>query len=109
MKHLLNLKTVVPIWTLPFIKNQNPPITLLIDTGSMNSLLNPCIAEKYNPNDVFESLTRIKTAVDEKEVQNRNKRICRIQNHFDDLIGLNDRRNMNLFLYFIKKILHNEC
>lgn len=38
-----------------------PPLRLLIDIGSMKSILNPAVAEKYFPNNIYNLRIKIIT------------------------------------------------
>lgn len=81
---------------------------LLINTGSMNSILNPSFAEKYYVDEIFQGTTHMKCGIGEITVSYKsavdaiskfdvNYEISFIlfqYNHLDDLISLIDIRNM---------------
>lgn len=114
-----NLKTseIFPdslMWTSIYL-NKNPPLKILINSGEIRSILSLFISEKYYAEKIIQCETHLKTvlykcnviykaAIDEGSKFNINYQISFIsfqfQYHFDGLIGLNDIRNMNLFVDF---------
>lgn len=108
---------------LPYIKINNPPIKLLIDTGCSQSILRPIIAEKYFPNEIFQQETLIKTGIGEKLVRFKanipafselkiNETITftlfDFHSFFDGILGLDQLKKLKLFIDLKNNFLVND-
>nr|CAH7750749.1 unnamed protein product [Callosobruchus chinensis] len=51
--NLIDLNTIYDKTELPYIEIANPPLKLLIDTGATKSFLNPELAYKYFPKNIY--------------------------------------------------------
>jgi hypothetical protein len=97
--------------SLPYIKIQNPPLKLLIDTGCFVSIIRPSVAETYFPSSIYHENSKIKTATGEKELKYKAdipafSEFCSDDNFkfllydfhdfFDGIIGLRDLLKLKL-------------
>jgi hypothetical protein len=97
--------------SLPYIKIQNPPLKLLIDTGCFISIIRPSVAETYFPSSIYHENSKIKTATGEKELKYKAdipafSEFCSDDNFkfllydfhdfFDGIIGLRDLLKLKL-------------
>lgn len=108
---------------LPYIKIQNPPLKLLIDTGCYQSILRPTVAEKFYPEKIYHSPTIIRTGIGEKEIRfkadisafselNSNESITFLLFDFhpfyDGILGLGELLKFGLNINLIEQNLENE-
>lgn len=100
---------------LPYIKICNPPLKLLIDTGSTKSFLNPDLAKKYFENKITNSKFTVTTIFNKhncnaiieipsfaefKSNQNLIFHLFKFHNYYDGLIGIDNLRKMKINLNF---------
>lgn len=108
--------------SLPYINIQNPPLKLLVDTGCYNSMIRPSVAEKYFPEKIYNSPTKIKTGIGEKETlfkadiptfpefkhdSNITFILFDFHHYFDGIIGLKELIRFNFVIDLINKNLVN--
>lgn len=119
----IELNTNIDDSTLPYIQISNPPIKLLIDTGSMKSILNPKIAEKYYPQTIYHDPFSIKTCNGETMCRFKadiplftefqtNKcttfYLFEFHDYFDGIIGFNDIKRLGFYLDFTNNQMYND-
>lgn len=105
---------------LPYVKINQPNLKLLIDTGSLRSILKPSIAEQFYANCIYQSNNTIKTALGSQTTRYQaaipafpefvttykiNFILFDFHDFFDGILGVTDLINMQLNIDLCNKIL----
>lgn len=109
--------------SLPYIKLKNPPLKLLVDTGSYTSLIRPIFAECYFPNLIFNSKLTLVTCNGESKTQYKAKILLlkefgietelefilyNFHDYFDGILGIRDIQKLGLDIQLSNHKLIND-